>query len=621
MWLVWVVIIQQAVISEKSINGRDLNPELLMNISEIIQYWGYPSEEHEIMTSDGYYLKANRIPNGIRSSEKTDAGYDVWIINNRGTTWSRRHQNLTIDQEEFWDFSFDEMARYDLPAMISFIVKKTRNSKIHLVGYSQGATQGLIALSSVPYVAEKIKMFHALSPATIVKNSQTPIIKLLFLPDAVLKGLLGRRDFFLRNEISREIVIRTCSSIIYNKLCSRIISFFGGYNEKNLNLSRMDVYMSYFPDSTSVQNILHWGQSQIISHHGYPSEEYEVLTEDGYYLTINRIPWGRKNISVIDPTEPKRVVFLQHGILGEASHWVQNMANNSLGFIFADAGYDVWLGNSRGTSMSQRHQTFSVDQVEFWNFSFHEMAMYDLPATINFILKKTKQKQLYYVGYSQGATIGFIAFSAMPELSKKIRMFLALAPVIYATYVPNNLLKSLSSFPQYSFKQIFGDKNTQNPIKHFMKKLCTIAFMHKLCAKFIFFPDTYNTTNLNMSRIDVYAAHFPDITSVKTILHWKQILDTGLFRYFDYEDKNQMIYKQSSPPSYQIKDLSVPTAVWSGGQDTVADPKDIELLLSGIVNLVYHCSWADWTHWDLIWGLNAPQRMFFKIIQLMEKSV
>uniref|UniRef100_A0A8C5RCI4 Lipase n=1 Tax=Laticauda laticaudata TaxID=8630 RepID=A0A8C5RCI4_LATLA len=339
-------------------------------------------------------------------------------------------------------------------------------------------------------------------------------------------------------------------------------------------------------------------QSQMISHHGYPSEEYEVLTDDGYYLTINRIPWGRKNF-------PKLVVFLQHGISGEASHWVENMANNSLGFILVDAGYDVWLGNSRGTSMSQRHQTFSVDQEEFWNFSFHEMAMYDLPATINFILKKTKQKQLYYIGYSQGATIGFIAFSAMPELSKKIRMFLALAPVIYATYVPNNLLKLLSSIPQYSFKQIFGDKNTmffQKPIKDFMKKLCTITFMHKLCAKFIFFPDTYNTTNLNMVSKSSCEIYFSESCIGCVSLNFTKVS------------------LSCSPPSYQIKDLLVPTAVWSGGQDTIADPKDIELLLSGIVNLVYHCSWADWTHWDLIWGLNAPQRMFFKIIQLMEKS-
>ena len=44
----------------------------------------------------------------------------------------------------------------------------------------------------------------------------------------------------------------------------------------------------------------------------------------------------------------------------------------------------------------------------FYSFScsFDEMAKYDLPATIDFILKKTGQDQLRYVGHSQGTTIG-----------------------------------------------------------------------------------------------------------------------------------------------------------------------------------------------------------------------
>lgn len=37
------------------------------------------------------------------------------------------------------------------------------------------------------------------------------------------------------------------------------------------------------------------------------------------------------------------------------------------------------------------------------------MAMYDIPASLNFVLNKTGQEQLFYVGHSQGTTIGRLA--------------------------------------------------------------------------------------------------------------------------------------------------------------------------------------------------------------------
>lgn len=73
----------------------------------------------------------------------------------------------------------------------------------------------------------------------------------------------------------------------------------------------------------------------------------------------------------------------------------------NLGYMLSDLGYDVWMCNARGNRYSKNHTSLNSDYMEFWDFTFHEMGKYDLPANIDYILAKTGYDQLHYVGHSQ----------------------------------------------------------------------------------------------------------------------------------------------------------------------------------------------------------------------------
>uniref|UniRef100_A0A8D2PIR0 AB hydrolase-1 domain-containing protein n=1 Tax=Zosterops lateralis melanops TaxID=1220523 RepID=A0A8D2PIR0_ZOSLA len=352
--------------------------------------------------------------------------------------------------------------------------------------------------------------------------------------------------------------------------------------------------------------------NELITYKGYPSEEYEVMTEDGYTITLNRIPYGIQNQGTSRP-----VVFLQHGLLGDASNWVTNLPNNSLGFLLADAGFDVWMGNSRGNRWSRKHQKYSIDQDEFWAFSFDEMAKFDLPAAINFILEKTGQEKLYYIGYSQGTTIGFIAFSTMPELAQKIKLYFALAPVTAIKYAKGPATKLLY-LPEKMLRVCEFLPHTECLTK-IIAPVCSHRAFAKLCRSVFFNLGGCNLKNID-NRINVYIAQTSAGTSVQNIIHWSQEARSGKFQAYDWgSSKNMEKYQQIIPPLYNVEEMTVPTAVWTGGQDLLADPKDAAILLSKIKKLIYHKKIPEWAHLDFIWGLDAPLHVYNEIIDLMQK--
>ena len=115
---------------------------------------------------------------------------------------------------------------------------------------------------------------------------------------------------------------------------------------------------------------------------GFTVEVHEVTTEDGYILTLHRIP---RKLEVDDKnTGPP--VLLMHGLIDSSDCWVANDVH-SPALVLANAGYDVWLGNSRGTKRSKGHVSLSNRNPKYWDFSWEENGKYDTYSYTEYILQ------------------------------------------------------------------------------------------------------------------------------------------------------------------------------------------------------------------------------------------
>ena len=181
-----------------------------------------------------------------------------------------------------------------------------------------------------------------------------------------------------------------------------------------------------------------------IGDQGYPVEEHKVTTADGYILTLFRIPYGRNSSGNRD--EPREPVFVQHGLMSSAMDFLVTGPEHALGFVLADAGYDVWLGNTRGSTYSRAHRQLSPEAKQFWQFSWHEIGERDLPAMIRFVLRKTGYKKLHYIGHSQGTTAYFVMCHMHPTMQERIQTMNALAPIAYMSNLYSPLVRFLAPF-------------------------------------------------------------------------------------------------------------------------------------------------------------------------------
>ncbi|KAI6229992.1 AB-hydrolase associated lipase region and Alpha beta hydrolase fold-1 domain containing protein [Aphelenchoides fujianensis] len=354
---------------------------------------------------------------------------------------------------------------------------------------------------------------------------------------------------------------------------------------------------------------------QIINRWGYPVEEVVVGTYDKYLLTMHRIPYGKDGPS----DGPRPVIFLQHGLEDSSFSFVANLPEQSAGFLFADWGFDVWMGNMRGNIYSRDHVIYDPKSKEFWNFSFDEMVQYDLDAMINEVLKRTNQTALYYAGHSQGTLTMFSKLSRDPTFHNK-----------YIEGMLDVLAKYLWEEVKF-FYWLLGDG-----------EFLPTGRLYDMIAEYVCEEtggSAVDSNQLNSTRNDVYFSHIPAGTSTKNVIHWVQMVRSGILRAYDYGSDNNKYYGKKTPPIYDVSldraKISRCTGLRTIGSLTyhhpslqftacrLADAKDIEEYLLPTLKKQYvveNVKLEDFNHYDFLIGLKAADQVYRPMYETIMKQ-
>ncbi|PSS16117.1 Triacylglycerol lipase [Actinidia chinensis var. chinensis] len=344
----------------------------------------------------------------------------------------------------------------------------------------------------------------------------------------------------------------------------------------------------------------------------YTCEEHTVTTQDGYILSLQRIPLGRSG----GTSGNRPPVLLQHGLLMDAITWLLNPLDQCLALLLADNGFDVWLASTRGTKYSLGHTSLSPEDSDYWNWSWDELVAYDLPATFQYVHDQTGQK-LHYVGHSLGTLIALASFSK-GQLINMLTSVALLSPIAHLGQMTSPLARTAAEnfIAEELYKLGLHEFNPRGAAV--IKLLKTICEKPGVDCTNLLTSFTGPNCCLNSSVIDVFLDHEPQSTSTKNMIHVSQMIRQGTITMFDYkdEDENQKHYGQPTPPAYNMASIpnDLPLFLSYGGADALSDVNDVQLLLEDLKDhegdkLVVQYT-VNYAHADYVMADNAKQVVY-----------
>ncbi|KAL8107063.1 hypothetical protein AgCh_023747 [Apium graveolens] len=358
---------------------------------------------------------------------------------------------------------------------------------------------------------------------------------------------------------------------------------------------------------------------------GYKCQDYDVITKDGYILKLWRFREGLTKESQMEG-KTRKAVFIQHGILMNGECWFTvSHADQALPLVLVEEGYDVWVANSRGTTYSRRHVSSNNLTLpdNFWDFTYYDMAIYDLPAFLNLVYQETGQK-VHYIGHSQGTTMMFAAFSLW-EVESRVKSTTMISPVVYLNHMPFTIVSLCAKAYIGEIAGTFGlpDLNIMvQPVGAIVRALCKVPGVD--CFEQLVSLFTGVNCCLNSSTVELWFASLPQPTSIKNLVHWAQGVREQSFKQYDYGDPmtNLEHYGKPKPPPFDLQKIpkDFPLFLIYGGIDTLSIRTDVHILLGKLrsrrnIRELYVDNYA---HLDFIQGMTAKDVVYPDIINFIK---
>lgn len=254
------------------------------------------------------------------------------------------------------------------------------------------------------------------------------------------------------------------------------------------------------------------------------------------------------------------------------------------------------------------------------------MGVYDLPAMIDHVLAVSNKRSLFYVGHSMGCTMFFVLTSSLPHYNSKISIMFGFGPAAFNSHIKNDLF-SIAQFSRVGsevdslYNSDFFPNNWMR--SRLLQRFCRDGVPTQgICSSVLFLLGGLNSTQLNTTLLPVILSHFPAGSSLKSWIHYGQLMRSGRFRQYDHGTAlNLKHYGTPEPPDYNLAAITAPISLHVGDGDSLIPYEDVTKLYRALPNAVglFRVPLSTFCHFDFLWGLDVNNLLYDFVISLMKR--